>query len=421
MFRKIKEAPLNYWEEKSYMLVIPPSDNEDSITEGLERISNIEGIKIIDKDMNIQKGYISLKILYDNDSYEVGFYPGGVSIPKYYLSRNFYFSEDEKEALLKAEKSLTIFMEFKYDYQKSYQLQLKLAISLVPDLIGVLDESAERVLPAKWVNLAAQSHVLPNPESLFTVQAVTGQNKKVWLHTHGLCRCGIPELEILESDQENYQNHYNLIATYAVYLLDKYKKQQEVVGGAYIGQLVDGTPIVVTSKSWVEGIKEYKHLKLGNLKDREGGHNTRTNIIFLYKNEADEANNILSKVSIYDSLWGENPLFFFSDEETFRMKNLAMERFNYVKKAFKDKENSILLKIGLPLKEKGKFEHIWFELLEIKEEKFRARLTQEPYDISTMHTGDEAWYTIDDITDWIIYTKDFSINPDHAYLLDIDT
>ena len=159
-------------------------------------------------------------------------------------------------------------------------------------------------------------------------------------------------------------------------------------------------------------------MKLGNLKDREGGHNTKTNIIFLYQSEEDEKKDILRKVSVYDQLWGENPLFFFSDEETSRMKNLALERFDYVEKAFKTKENSVLLKIGLPLKEKGKFEHIWFELLEIKGDKFLAKLTQEPYDVSTMHTGDEAWYTVEDVTDWIIYTKDFAINPDNVYLLE---
>ena len=158
--------------------------------------------------------------------------------------------------------------------------------------------------------------------------------------------------------------------------------------------------------NYIDPMEEYKKIKLGNSKDRKNGHNTKTSIIFLYTSEEEETNHILNKVSIYDEFWGQNPLFFFSDEETERMKSLARERISYVKEAFKTKDNSILLKIGLPLKEKGKFEHIWFELLEIKGSKFKAKLTQEPYDIPNMHTGNEAWYTIDDITDWIIYTKE---------------
>lgn len=418
MFKKIKEAPLNYWEKESYMLVIPANQESDFLKDSLDRLEKNDNITIKNKDLNIQKGFISIKLEYENDEYEVGFYPGGISVPEYYLNKSFFFTEKERNALLKAQKSLTIFMKFNDNYKKSYHLQLKLATLMVPDLIGVMDESAEKMLPAKWVLMTANSKVLPNPKSLFTVQAVTGKNKEVWLHTHGLCRCGIPELEILNSDESNYQNHYNLISTYAMHLLDKKNELPTFESGCFIGRLINGYPVVATSRSWTKGIKEYKHLKLGNLKDRKDGHNTKTNIIFLYKSEEDENKGILSKVSIYDKQWGENPLFYFSDEETFRMKTLAIERFDYIKEAFKNKDNSIIIKIGLPLKEKGKFEHIWFELLEIKGKKFKAKLTQEPYDIPDIHTGDESWYTVNDITDWIIYTKDFSVNPDNAYLLE---
>ena len=77
-----------------------------------------------------------------------------------------------------------------------------------------------------------------------------------------------------------------------------------------------------------------------------------------------------------------------------------------------------MIKIGLPLKEIGKFEHIWFELLEFEGEKFKAKLTQEPYDIDNMHEGDEAWFTVNDVTSWTIYTKNKTIDPDLVYLLE---
>ena len=58
------------------------------------------------------------------------------------------------------------------------------------------------------------------------------------------------------------------------------------------------------------------------------------------------------------------------------------------------------------------------KLLKIRNNKFKAKLTQEPYDIENMHPGYIAWFSIEDITDWLIYTKDFSVNPDNAYLLE---
>lgn len=417
MKKKLTEQPLAYWEAESYMMVIPKNQEEDILKNAAERLTTNKEFQIQDLNFDIH-GVATFKIFYKDEEYEAGFYAGGISVPEYYLSKNFLFKESEVKSILEASKALTIFMKFNHDIKKSYHLQLKLGLTLIPDFIGVMDESAEKMLPEKWVRMIATSNVLPSAKDLFNVQAVSGKNNKVWLHTHGLCRCGLYELEILESDQEHYQQHYNLVMTYAMFLIDKLDEYQKQDQGTFIGRLINGYPIVVTSIPWPKGIQEYKKLKLGGEKDRIGGHNSKSNIIFLYTSEEDEKNKILNKISIYNDLWGENPIFFFSDEETERMKELARERFSYVVSAFQKEENTIILKIGLPLKEKGKFEHIWFELLEIKGEKLKAKLTQEPYDVPNMHTGDEAWFTKNDITDWIIYTKEYAVTPSNAYLLE---
>ncbi|MDE6285071.1 MAG: DUF4026 domain-containing protein [Bacilli bacterium] len=415
--KTLVEAPLGYWEEKSYFIAIPADETRNLLKDCLNGISSLEDVEIIDNHHKIEGNFFELKLKYEKEVYEVGFYVGDVSVPEYYLAPSFLFEDQEKESLLKARKAVTIFMKFQDDVKKSYHLQLKLAVAMVPDLIGLLDESAERLFPAKWVKMTASSKVLPSSKDLFNVQAVRGKNDEVWLHTHGLCRCGVTELEILESDAKNYENHYNLISTYAMYLID-HKGDIEPYGvGAYIGSLVNGYPVVVTCKSWTEGILEYKKLRLGNLKDREKGHNSKTSIIFLYKSEEDEKQGVLSKVSIYNDLWGENPIFFISDEETDRMKKLAREKFNYVQDFYNVEGNSVLIKIGLHI-EGDNYEHIWFELLEVKKDKFRAKLTQESYYFKDMHVGDEHWYTVDDVTDWIIYTPKFAIHPGSVFLLD---
>lgn len=416
MKNKLVEAPLNYWEEASYMMAIPANEEKDLLENTVERVSAIEGVEVKDHHFD-ERNILFLRLGYGNEEFEVGAFAGGVSVPEFYLN-NFWFTDKDKEKLLKATKALTIFMKFSENVKMCYHLQLKLAVAMVPDLIGVLDESAERMLASKWVVLTANSKVLPSSKDLFSTQAVMGNDKKVWLHTHGLCRCGVTELEVLESDDEKRGNHFNLINTYAMYLLDKKEKTEPRRVGAYIGRLVDGAPVVVTCVSWTEGILEYRHLELGGVKDRAEGHNTKSSVIFLYKNEKDAKKEKLSKISIYDKLWGDNPIFFISNEETNRMKALARERFDYVKKAFENKDNKIIIKIGLPLEEEGQFEHIWFELLEIDGDKFKARLTQEPYYFDNIHEGYEAWYTINDITDWLIYTPKFSVNPDNVFLLE---
>lgn len=422
--KKLVQAPLNYWEEFSYMLVITSDWSSNYIKTAISNISNMSDVIVKDRNFDVESGTVNLKLEYRDEIYEVGLFAGNINVPDFYFG-NYRFTDSEKEKILNAKQCVTIFMKYNNSYDVCYHFQLKLAACVAPDMVGLLDESAEKLLPARWVIEAAKAKTSPNPKNMFNVHAVQGLNNNVWLHTHGLARFGVPELEILESDSKNSENHYHLILTYALYILDKHKKNEALDDGAYIGRLINGNPVVVTSVNWIKGIAQYKKLDLGGDKDRKNGHNTSSNVIFLYTSEEDEKKQKLSKVSIYDNLWGDNPIFFISDEETFRMKEIAMERFSYVKKEFLNNKNHVLIKIGLPLNKGGddtsqNFEHIWFDLLEFKGNKFKAKLTQEPYDVPNLHTGDEMWFTVKDVTDWIIYTEKFSVTPDDIYLLDND-
>ncbi len=412
--KKYIEQPQYYWEKSSYIIAITDDEEKDLLKEALNILQNSKEFKIIEDHIDTIKQTITMKLKYQKEVYEIGFFVGNINVPPYYLN-NIPVSPEEKERIQNSHKGLTIFMSFNKDFKKSFFIELKLATLLVPNLMAIIDESAERLFPRQWVKMTTTSKELPSAKDLFSIQAIIGKNNQVWLHTHGLARCGLTELEILDSPKEMSQHHFNILNTYAMYLIDKKEPTNEKA--SYIGLLSNNHPIVVTSVPWTEALCQFKNLKTGGKLDRKNGHNSRTSIIFLYKNEEDEQNDIVSKVSIYDDLWMDNPLFFISDEETKRMKNVAIERFDYVKKAFKNK-NSILLKIGLPMKEKGQFEHIWFEILELKDDKFKARLTQEPYYFPDIHVGYENWYQIEDITDWIIYTEKYTITPDNAYILD---
>lgn len=411
---ELKEEPLNYWEKESYMLAVPENPTKELLDTVSDRVSEIEGVKIISKNDLTDKAPGKIKLSYENEEFEIGYYPSGFSFPEIYI-KNYYFSENELEKLRNAKTSLTIFMKFNKDSKKSYHLQLKIALAMIPDMIGLMDESAEKMIPASWVKMAANSKVCPGSNDLFTVQAVSDDKGEVWLHTHGLSRCGVTELEILQSDKKNYNNHYNLLTTFASYLLDK---KDNYNGSAYIGFLSNRQPLVVTYVPWTKGLNEYKNLNLGGMEDRKEGHKSKTSIIFVYKNEEDEKQGKLTPVSEFDNLLGDNPIFFISDEETARMKALAAERFNFVKETANKEENEIIIKIGLPIEgDKTNCEHIWFELIEFDGDKFKAKLTQKPYNVKNIQKGDERWYTVEDVTDWLIYTPNFTINPGSAYLL----
>ena len=125
-----------------------------------------------------------------------------------------------------------------------------------------------------------------------------------------------------------------------------------------------------------------------------------------------------------------NPIFYLSNEETARMSSLARERFSYVERMLKEKQEgkddiAIIIKLGLEtIDEEGNLdkknrEHIWFEALSMEEDGFKARLTQEPYNIPNLHEGDEGIYSIDYVSDWMIHTENGVISPETVYLLDL--
>lgn len=410
---KIRDS-LDCLKEESYMAAILNDETEDLMSGIINKISKIQGLEVKDV-INVDKedvGY--LKLSYDNDDYEVGFYLSDFVFPDFCISGSYYFSDEEVSKIQNAKKCLTMFMNFNENARKSFHLQLKLIVAAVPNLLGVMDFSSERILPPKWALLAANSSVLPQANDLFVVQAVTDEDE-VWLHTHGLCRFGIPELEILESNKKNYSCHYRLISTLASRLLDDERNFNSFYQGIYIGVLSNNEKIVVTFVPWEKGLEEYKNLKLGNVEDREDIHCGNSSLIFLYKSEEDETNKKLSKISEFDDLWGDNPIYFISKEETSRMKLLARERFAFVKEESSRENNNILVKIGISIDEDETCEHIWFRLIDFDGENFKARLTQEPYYIPDMKIGDERWYTVENVTDWIIYRDNYSITPSSVY------
>ena len=148
--KKLTEAPLGYWEEKSYMMAIPEKEEDILMpNEIVDKISSIENVTVKEYKFD-EKDILNIKLNYDDEEYEVGVYPGGFTLPEMYIYNYFHFNDEEIEKLKQAKSSLTIFMEFNKDVKKSFHLQLKLAIAIMPNLIGLVDESAERLIPAKW-------------------------------------------------------------------------------------------------------------------------------------------------------------------------------------------------------------------------------------------------------------------------------
>lgn len=406
--------------EISFMVAVPEkTDDLKSIENLLNNLKENESVEIV--SMKFEEDVL-LKLKIGENTYDVNMYPYEIHIPEMFRIQH-EFKDSDIEIIQNSTIGLAVEMEFGDDALISYHDQLKIIHALLPDIVAVLDASSEKMLSGTWVSLAAESNVPPAPRYLYTVQAVSGDDDCVWLHTHGLNRCGLTELEVLNSTKDTYNIHYNVIETMASRMLEL-EEELEEYEPFYIAMVTEGVPLFTTLVDWEEAVDQYEDDMLGGLSDRQDSHNENTSAIFCYLSPDDIENNEYSEIQEYDDLLGENPIYMLTNAETDRMRKLARERINYMIKMADDENVNILVKIGLKIDEEYEDvdiekEHIWFELLEVKSDSLVGELTQEPYYVNNLKPGDVREYSFDDITDWIIFTKDERITPDDVYLIEL--
>lgn len=351
-------------------------------------------------------------------------YPEDFHMPEMFRQQHF-FRDIDMEELISKEAGLLVEMEFGEDFGKSYHLQLRILNTIFPDAIGVIDYSAEKVLSGVWVALAAKSNITPAPRYLFTVQAVSGEEDDVWLHTHGLNRCGLMEVEVIGSKKETCQDHFHILEATAVRLIDEpwSFSEDDAINVAYLS---NGMPLMVTWVPWQDAVKNVSEDTLGGINDRkeENGHAGYTGAIYMYLTPEDMENGQYSHIDEVDDLLCDNPMIMITNKETERMKMQAIERIDYLKRAVNEGCDAALIKVGLHVDEEhrtktNEFEHIWFELNELGKDTFMATLTQEPYYVAGLHEGAVMEIPYTDITDWIIFTEGGRIVPDEVYLMEL--
>lgn len=402
----------NYWEINSY-LVFPMKDEEikrDTIIKNLEKNKDLKLLGIAEPS-DEKDGRLLFE--YKKNKFEVFYYFNKFKLPGLLDYQVEDFTDEELKELTTCSNSLVLFMDTKELCKLRYKLQLTIGSLILDKVYAVLDESSEKVLHPSLVNMIVNSKYLPSDDLLYTIQVIV-DNKKVWLHTHGLSRFGFPEVEILDSNLDIYKEQYSIITTLVNHLFDKGPVDNNIY---LIGYLNNDFPFFITLIPWQEAIKKYDDLTMGGLEDRQYEHNTNYKVIFTYESEDKLDNNEYSKLSIFDNIIGNDPLFLLSNTETNRISLVAQEQFKYVKNAIKNENNSILIKVGIVTDpQTNNREHLWFELVEIIDDNhFKGKLVNKPFDDIDMVEGEIYTFEVNQITDWIIYMDDKTINPDTVY------
>lgn len=347
---------------------------------------------------------------------------------------------DEQSLQIAAEQDyfLETSMYFELEPLTSFHLQLKVMNAIIPEAALVIDFMSYRLLSAKWLSMTAKSSIPPSPDYLYSLHCVydedgTNGQRRYWFHTHGLHRCGSVELEMLNFSQGAEQMNTMINMTVKKFLSDPAKEREKFTIG------YDGMGIYLCWLRWEEALKDLPKNILGGATDRDEANNMHaepSGILF-----AVEDGNMVSP-EIYAPTLAENPIYYITNEETNRMSALAKERFSSFENVFKreykvEKKSflknlfgakkqeepnwSFLVKLGLTVDDPNsgsEKEHLWYEVLSINNGQIEGKLLNQPYWISGLNEGDIKTYSVDLLTDWVIYAPDNTYTTDSIYQLE---
>jgi hypothetical protein len=408
--------------KKPYSYILGILKNEDDILpydDLIKRLAENDEFQVDIK--NINNEYCQGTINYKSKQYQVEFYEDDFQYDKTFRIVH-PINEEDFQKIKDSKKCIVTGIIFTENNIDSFHFQLKLISTLIPKLLGIYDNSAILFHAGKWVKMAAKSLIQPNPDYMYTIHIVNDEkanDSSVWIHTHGLNRCGSVEIEILNSDMENYEYHETVIQIISNNIITKHFLP-ESEDGFYIGSNIVGTWIPLD-----EALKEFPSDIPGNQKDRKDELHQNSAVIYIYLSEPNFHSQKYSHISEINDELKENPVFYISSEETARMRGLAIERWEYVVSSFDEqKHNKILMKFGLlvdkeyNIKNENSLEHLWFEVVELDKNKIVGILLNSPYYISRMHENDKISLDKSLVTDWVIYTPFGEITPDNIYLLE---
>ncbi len=117
--------------------------------------------------------------------------------------------EDKK--LKKSSRVLGLATLMRDDYLGRLKDCYRLLSVAAPEAVAFADLGTSIIRGARWARDMAFSCALPSISLLCNIHRVKDGEGKIWLHTHGLRRCAIPEIEIFEANDESVEECSSLV------------------------------------------------------------------------------------------------------------------------------------------------------------------------------------------------------------------
>lgn len=396
----------------SYIMAVPDNDMDvDSPELVYDRIRACDEFELKTISFDDRNQCPMVTITYDNTDYVVDINIEPLNIrPDFIIC--FPLSQKSIKRLKQAKLAITTSMTFE-DSLKSYHFQIKLIHCILPNKAAVIDLNTERILSPEWVSFAAGLPVSPGPNYLFSINVVPQKNS-VWIHTHGLNRCGFIELEILDvplNKVDLYASVLNIAANRALSDNNLSSEGQPFE----ITKFDDSESFEIAWKPFKTALKDYSSDIPGANETRTKEHNFMNAAIYYY----DHSSSDLVKLTELENIELDRAYIKLSDAETDRMCTLAQGTIPALKKACSLEHAKALVKIKLAAADDTGVnnEHIWATVDKITDDSVYCSLIQNSLYAQDISENDKIKTDLRNITDWAVTINNNRVTPDCAFLI----
>jgi hypothetical protein len=291
---------------------------------------------------------------------------------------------------------------------------------------AILDELFIDAAPSNMSQATRMPALIEPPaEDLWTIHAVYAEvdsarngTSTVWLHTHGLSRCGLPELEMLDVPMEHLSRAGELLNSIAGMVLEV---PPPPPGEPYIV----GEGLAVTFQPWQEVVAQIDPQSPGGPRDRqdEDGQNMHVGVravVCSTKQACTWPREVIERLAEDDAM------LYRTRRTTERQSQLARLRWDQLAMAFAAAKKVGLIggsspRAGFFIKAgfiidgasgEQEREHLWFEPQAFTGEHVDATLINQPVRIAAMKRGDDVRIGRNGISDWQVQFATGSFGPD---------
>jgi len=396
----------------SIVRALLPGGIDLGITEACARLRSVEGVECSPCGEPPEGARWAMRAELDGQPLRAWLEPTGAIDGILAHGRVGLLSEAEVAEAKDSDFCVVVSMRFGDQPLWDYRTQLEVLGALAPEASLVVDANACAVRPAAWLQEVRRTQTPPSPTSLYSVHCVGDDDGPLWMHTHGLRRCGAIELELLDVPHVGLRPMAQLMEAVAAMFIE--------LGPPPPGEsFCAGKDLDLYWTPWKKALAKRRVKGPGGDDDRDRLHGGESGVLWMPKKKGWRKGCC---PSAYLPVLEGNPMLYVSNMETERMALLAAERLPRFIAAMAKKAGEegwrFLVKLGYEVDEGEGREHLWFDVHGVEGDEVDATLLNAPYYVGALKEGARSRHDLHRLSDWIICSPEGSYNPDTIHRLE---